>query len=191
MRVLPIALLLLTCGVLPSAHAGSNEQQSGLKLIPYYDTAFAVSASSPLKLKSSDADGLHFSGEVRLTGTYVYGRLSDPEPGMDPFAPTFYFAPDAASQALLPYWKERGPVRGIFFDNSEVFRQTVLDPALAAQVDAGKAKSATGPVTIWIDTYSATIVCDMPTYTARFLRVEQESVAIAHNQYAETVACAG
>lgn len=191
MRRLQTTLLAITCALLPLTHAASDEAAAQLKLIPYYDTEFAVAVNSPLTLATSDEDGLHFSGEIRLSGRYVYGRLGDPEPGTDPQAPTFYFAPDAASQALLPYWKERGPVQGIYLDNSEALRQAVLDPAIAARVDAGTAKSASGPATIWIDTYAATIVCNMPAYTARFLRLEQDAVAVAHNEYADTVACAG
>lgn len=188
-RVLSIALV--TVASLETAHADVPRSNPKVQLItnPTTQMVFAVPKRGPLKLRKLDMDGAHFAGRIMLSGTYVYGRNSSYVSDGFTTKPDLHFIPDPASRALLPYLNEYGPVRGVYFSNGRSFLKTVLSPSTIAKLDALKIKSVTGKLTIVVDRFEATAVCDSPVYTVRFLRIVQPHEMVASNKLAQPIGC--
>lgn len=187
-RVLVVAL---AAAWTPFVYAGSARQPTAkLDFVTSKVTrlTFAVPKGSPLKPGKDDMDGVHFTGSVRVTGSYFYGHANSYVPDSGDFEPNLYFKPDLASRALLPYWFERGQVQGFRLSNPGAFLRAAIAPQLVAKVKSRKLKSVTGKLTIWIDDYVATGECDGPVYTARFQRIERAPLAIAHG-YVDPIGC--
>ncbi len=186
--------LIFVAAALSVAHAGSPAPDPSLDLVKNSDQGivYAVPKAGPLRLKKVDRDGAHFTGSIRIAGSYIYGYNADASDDAEyerTAEPDLYFIPDDAARALLPYWCERGPVRGLYFSNRDAFVRAAIASPLAAQVKSRKIKSVTGLLTIWIDAYVATGECDTPIYTARFLKIERAPDVVAHNAYADPISC--
>lgn len=194
MTTLRSLALMFVATAFSVAHAGSPAPDPKLDLVESADQGivYAVPKASPLRLKKVDHDGAHFAGSLRIAGSYVYGHnfdASDDAESERGAEPELYFIPDDAARALLPYWHERGPVRGLYFSNRDAFVRAALAAPLIARVKQRKVKSVTGRLTIWIDSYIATGECDTPIYTARFLKIERTPDIVAHNAYADPISC--
>ena len=60
-----------------------------------------------------------FVGDFVVSGTYYYGYDEDR-------TPTLFIVPDAASAAVLPYWKRWGPAKRIDLTNADDFAKAAL-----------------------------------------------------------------
>ena len=189
MTIMRILALVIFWGFVSLAYAKSADAVADVDLVTATQggIVYAVPKGSPLRLSHIDENGTHFSGSVRISGHYLYGQL-EALPAEESDFKTLYFVPDEASKALLPYWNERGPVRALYFSNSDEFLSKVVDASLAQEVKSNTRKSLTGEVTIWIDEYVATAECDSAVYTARFVKVDQPDT-VAQSDYVDSIGC--
>ena len=127
-----------------------------------------VPDGSPLKFKKFDGDDQAiFTGQLTLTGTYYYGpNAFDDGSGML----TFYFRPDKASLARMPYLKGRGHPDDMVLTNETAFARATFSRDGLARV---KKSYATGAITVTIDTISAGIECDGASWTARYVSAKK------------------
>ena len=141
--------------------------------------AFAAPVSVPLPDKADivivpDGSGLKFrkfddmsqavfTGQLTLSGTYYYGpnAIDDGTNSL-----TLYFRPDKASAARMPYLKSRGKPADMVLTNDTAFARAAFSRDGLARV---KKSYATGTITVTVDTVSAGVVCDGPSWTARFV----------------------
>jgi hypothetical protein len=188
-RILFLAFVITAASL---ARAGEAKPNAKLDYVTSKVTklTFAVPKASGLKPVKDDEDGIHFAGELRLSGTYVYGFESDyVSDSGEPSEPDLHFLPDQRSRALLPYVRGYGPIRGFHFSNPEAFIRAAIAPAAAKRVKQRNQTALRGRLTIWIDEYVATAECEGPVYTARFLRIERSPKLIANNAHAQPIGC--
>ena len=190
-RVVALALAL-SLVTLPCVQAGEAAPAVRLLKNAQQGIVYALPKQSPFKLTKRTIDGVYFEGSAQISGKYVYGHNSPAEEvGVPNAPPDLYFVPDEASRALLPYWNERGPVTGFYFSNAPVFLAKVIAPDIVSQVKLKKIKSVTGNLTILIDSYFATVECDAPIYTTKFIGIAVKPELTAQNRYADTISCGG
>jgi hypothetical protein len=116
--------LLFVAGLMtmPVAHAAEARSAERLVKNDQQGVVYAIPKDSPFKVEKKSIDGVYFSGQVQLTGKYVYGRNNPAdEVGIAYPKPDLYFMPDDQSRWLLPYLKERGAVAGFYFRNADAF----------------------------------------------------------------------
>jgi hypothetical protein len=186
----------LFVGAIVTAMIGAAEARSPGKAAvdlvknPTTEMVVAVPNGSPLTLKKMDMDGVHFAGQVRLTGEYVYGYESSyvSDTGWRPEA-DLYFVPDAASRALLPYSHEDGPAYGLRLSNRDAFLSKALSRTTISKIAARKIQSVRGRLTIWIDRYTVSVSCGTASYTAHFLRFESPREVVASSRFAQPAGC--
>lgn len=184
--------LLFVAGLMtmPVAHAAEARSPERLVKNEQQGVVYAIPKESPFKVAKKSIDGVYFSGQVQVTGWYVYGRNNPAdEVGIAYPKPDLYFLPDDQSRWLLPYLKEKGAVAGFYFRNPDAFLKAVVAPGLVAQVKAEKVRSITGEITIIIDSFSATVECDTAMYSASFVRAVTEAPVMAQKSYAEAISC--
>jgi hypothetical protein len=135
-----------------------------------------VPDGSGLKFAKFDADHQAiFTGKLTLSGTFFYG---DSEYNDGPTVDlTLYFQPDAASVALLPSLKSRGPAQALFVTNGAPFAKAVLSKQQLAALQKKGAPYATGSARIVVDTVGAGVMCDTASYTARFVALAKPAAA--------------
>jgi hypothetical protein len=117
--------------------------------------------------KFDDTNQAIFTGRLTLTGTYYYGP-SAIDDGTNSLM--LYFRPDKASAARIPYLKIRGRPDDMVLTNDAAFARAALSREGLARV---KKSYATGTITVTIDTISAGVVCDGPSWTARFVSAKK------------------
>ena len=146
---------------------------------------YAVPKASPVKFDKKQKDdhtAATFSGQFRVEGEYRYGRLSnDPKDEAAYDMIELVFVPDPAFRADLPYWYERGPVEELSIENAEDFAAAVIGPSLVQEVKRRRRMSVSGRAAIVVDRYTASVVCDTPTYTVHFLKVDKPPTVVARN----------
>jgi len=135
--------------------------------LPSIQESIIIPGGSPLTFKSFDKDAItaHFAGQIQLSGTYYYGNLVYQDASNDKAA---YFRPDAASMARLPYFKEHGRPDDIFLSNPAAFERAVVPSGTKMRKSA---PYATGHITIIVDQFEASIECDAPNFSARFVSI--------------------
>ena len=135
--------------------------------LPGIEDSIVIPDGSPLVFKSFDKDAItvHFSGSVTLSGTYYSGNNVYDDASSDK---AVYFKPDRASMARLPYFHVHGRPDDIFVMNPIAFARAVV---LHGTVPRKSAPYATGQVTIVVDRFEASIECDAPSFSARFVSV--------------------
>jgi hypothetical protein len=153
---------------------------------------YAVPLKSPFTVSGQAFEGVHFTGQAVVSGTYVFGRnAASEEEGTGSTEPDLYFVPDAKSVALLPRWNERVTVDGFYFRNAAAFLAAVVAPDIVNKVRAGRIKSVSGQMTIAIEGYFATVVCGTPAYSTVFAGVVEEKRVMASNDPAGMISCKG
>lgn len=121
-----------------------------------------------LKFKKFDEDNQAiFTGQLTLTGSFYYGP-NEFDDGTNSL--TLYFRPDKASAARMPYLKSRGKPGDMVLTNDTAFANAVLSREGLARA---KKSYATGAATITVDTVSVGVICDGPSWTARFVSVKK------------------
>lgn len=134
-----------------------------------------VPDGSPLKFSKFGPDGAIFTGRLTLTGAFFYG---DNEYNDGPTVDlTLYFQPDAASIALLPSLKSRGPARSLVLTNAAPFAKAVLSKQQLAALQKKGAPYTTGHTSVVVDTVEAGVVCDAASFTARFVALAKPGTA--------------
>lgn len=135
--------------------------------LPSIQESIVIPDGSSLAFRSFDKDNIavHFSGRIELSGIYFYGDnvFDSPDNGK-----AVYFKPDRASMARLPYFIQRGRPDDIFLSNPAAFARAVVPHGMTMRKAA---PYATGHITIIVDRFEASIECDAPNYTARFVSV--------------------
>lgn len=175
-----------------SAIAAPPEQ----KAIPYPNStdSVVVPADSPVqyyetKKDRNGEDIVTFQGRFLLTGTYYYGDNDFNDSGEDHpseyvFLPQAYIVPDDKVAAQLPHFAIRDGRRAIFISNPITFANAVVSKTEARRVRCRACGDATGHIAIWVDQFSAGIVCDAPFYLTRFLSVYKPApLAIARRPH--------
>jgi hypothetical protein len=153
---------------------------------------YALPKRSPFSVEKASVEGLTLRGRAVISGTYVFGRNTPAEEEANGSKePDLYFVPDAASAGLLPRWNLDGAIDGVYFSNRDDFLKAVIPPGIVRKVRAGKVQSVTGPLTVEIEGYYATVICGMPAYATRFLGAVQPPQVVAENRHAATVSCKG
>src|ERR1700724_3708199 len=108
-----------------------------------HPTSFTPYKPSPLKIIETGERYVletHFSGSVQLSG-----RFSVEWTDLDYLHVLFF--PDQPSAALLPYERERGPVKALYLSNSQQAVALLLDTVTAQRVLAKKLRAVHGAVT--------------------------------------------
>ncbi|HEX4303911.1 MAG TPA: hypothetical protein VHZ78_14025 [Rhizomicrobium sp.] len=147
---------------------------AGIALPDKADTVL-VPEHSPLTFAKFGPDGAIFTGKLTLGGTYYYG---DGEYNDGPTVDlVLYFQPDAASAALLPSLKTRGPAQSLVLSNAAVFAKAVLSAQQLAALQKKGAPYATGQARIVVDTVEAGVVCDGASFSARFVSLAKPGAA--------------
>ncbi|MFN9163875.1 MAG: hypothetical protein ACK6DM_14405 [Alphaproteobacteria bacterium] len=188
-RLVPVCLLAALAAVWVAEARGVDRRLISNKAD---GIVYALPKQSPFKVEKASVEGLTFKGRAVISGTYVFGRNAPAAEEMNGSKePDLYFIPDAASAALLPRWKEDGVIDGVYISNRDDFFKAVIAPGMVQKVKAGKVRSLTGPLTIEVEGYFATVICGMPAYGTRFVRVATPPQVIAANRHAETVSCKG
>jgi len=118
-----------------------------------------------------------FQGRLMLAGTYYYGDnefndSGDEKPSDYRFDPEAYIIPDADTVARLPHFaiRNRRPYT-ILINNPNAFAKAVLSRTAQRRVRCRNCGVASGHIAIWVDQFSAGIVCDAPDYEVRFLSI--------------------
>lgn len=88
-----------------------------------------------------------------------------------------YLVLDPASRGLLPYWKNRPGDGSISILNVADFVRAAVPPPMLEKLKAKKTGSLSGHISIVADNYQATIVCDAPDYSVRFVGLAGTAVA--------------
>jgi hypothetical protein len=130
------------------------------------DTVIVPEGSGLKFVKFDEEHQAIFNGKLTLTGTYYYGHNEYDDEGN--FF-TLYFRPDAASAARMPYLKTRGKPADMVLTSEALFLKTYLPKDTMAHVRPGRDTYASGAITVTVDTVSAGVVCDGPSWTARFV----------------------
>jgi hypothetical protein len=127
------------------------------------DTVIVPEASGLKFRKFDDMSQAVFTGQLTLTGTYYYGpnAIDDGTNSL-----TLYFRPDKPSAARMPYLKSRGKPGDMVLTNDAAFARAAFSREGLARV---KQSYATGTITVTVDTVSAGVICDGPSWTARFV----------------------
>jgi hypothetical protein len=144
---------------------------AGIVLPDKADTII-VPAGSPLKFSKFDAENQAvFTGNLTLSGTFYYGDNEYNDGNTVDL--TLYFVPDAATVAHLPYLKTRGKAENIVVTDGAKFGAAVLTKAQAATLSKKGAPFpyATGHATLTVDHFTAGVVCDVSSFSARFVSV--------------------
>lgn len=153
---------------------------------------YALPKRSPFSVEKTSVEGLTLKGRAVISGKYVFGRNAPAEEDMNGSKePDLYFVPDPASASLLPRWNLDGVIDGVYFSNRDDFLKAVIPAETVRKVRAGKIRSVTGPLTVEVEGYFATVICDTPAYGTRFVRVAAPSQVVAANRHAETISCKG
>jgi hypothetical protein len=133
---------------------------SGLKFVKFDDEHQAV-----------------FAGKLTLSGTFYYGDNEyNDGPGVDL---TLYFTPDAATVAHLPFLKTRGKAESLVVTDAAKFGAAVLTRAQAATLSkkGTPVPYATGHAALTVDNLTVGVVCDVQSFTARFIAVAKPVTA--------------
>jgi hypothetical protein len=144
---------------------------TGIALPDKADTVI-VPDGSPLKFSKFDADNQAvFTGRLTLSGTFYYGDNEYNDGATVDL--TLYFMPDAATVAHLPYLKTRGKAENIVLTDGAKFAAAVLTKAQAATLSKKGAPFpyATGHASLTVDRFTAGVVCDVSSFSARFVSV--------------------
>ncbi len=144
---------------------------AGIALPDKADTVM-VPDGSPLKFSKFDAENQAvFTGNLTLSGTFYYGDNEYNDGNTVDL--TLYFAPDAATVAHLPYLKTRGKAESIVVTDGAKFGAAVLTKAQAATLSKKGAPFpyATGHAILTVDRFTAGVVCDVSSFSARFVSV--------------------
>ncbi|HJW40437.1 MAG TPA: hypothetical protein VJ476_04310 [Rhizomicrobium sp.] len=154
------AILAVLMSVLLPAAAATHVALQGI------DDQIVVPDHSSLVFERFDKDNItvHFTGKTELAGTYYYGAqaIDDGSNSM-----SVYFRPDRTSMVRLPAFRDHGRPDDIFVTNPAAFVRAVLP-----RMKTRPTKSyASGHVTIIVDRFEASIECDAPNFSARFVSV--------------------
>ncbi len=164
-----IAMARLVASVLAALLAVSSAGAAPTRVaLPGFDESVVIPDGSPLAFQSFDKDSItvRFTGSIRLSGTYYYGSNVYEDATSDK---AVYFKPNRASLERLPSFRQHGRPDDIFVTNPEAFRRAVVQSG-----DPPPRKSApyaTGHITIVVDRFEASIECDAPNFSARFVSV--------------------
>ena len=163
-----------------------------LQLVQASDSAtYAVPKRSPVRFSSIGAYGVaYFEGRFLLRGTYHYGYLTD-NPAADATYGVLdlYFLPDKEISALLPYWHQHPPVHEIRFQNARQFVEAVIPTRVLNQLQAKERFSVSGRAAVWVDSYQASVECDYPTYSVRFVSVDVPPTIEASRGFVDQYGC--
>jgi len=182
-----LAVLALMLGFL--APLVSAEE---LQLVQVLDSlTYAVPKRSPVQFSSIGQYGVaYFKGRFLLKGTYHYGYLTD-NPNADSMYGVLdlYFLPDKEISALLPYWHQHPPVHEIRFQNAQQFVKAVVPTRVLNQLQAKERFSVSGRAAVWVDSYRASVECDYPTYSVRFVSVDAPPTIQASREFVDQYGC--
>ncbi|HTT40449.1 MAG TPA: hypothetical protein VMH32_22575 [Burkholderiales bacterium] len=179
-----VALILGLLAPLVSAEELQLVQASG-------SLTYAVPKQSPVRFSSIGQYGVaYFEGRFLLKGTYHYGYLTD-DPNADAAYGVLdlYFLPDKDISALLPYWHQHPPVHEIRFQNAQQFVKAVVPARVLNQLQAKERFSVSGRAAVWVDSYRASVDCDYPTYSVRFVSVDVPPTIEASREFVDQYGC--
>lgn len=173
-------MLALALGILVAssgAASGAPVREQG----PIQRVDVAVPERSPARFSRHDHEGVAwFSGRFQLTGTYIYGYVTD-----DPKAENttgdlqLVFIPDRRERRKLPYWRLGGRVDEVLIVNSDAFVQAVIDPALVAALKRRELEALRGQITVVVEDYRVQVDCNWPTYQVAFVEPRRIAKAVA------------
>jgi hypothetical protein len=126
----------------------------------------------------------HFSGSVQLSG-----RFSVEWTDLDYLHVLFF--PDQPSAALLPYERERGPVKALYLSNSQQAVALLLDTVAARRVLAKKLRAVHGAATLTIRNYRSSVECDSRSYFAELVSTARRTEIVAGLGDYRDFGCAG
>ncbi len=170
-----LVIALISLGL--SVAAPAAEGDAVLPLASGVD-AIVVPQDGPLVFERFvDRDTARFRGRFLLAGTWYYGDRGMAD---DPVATLeLNFVPDAAVAKHLPHWRDRGGPSRILITNGAAFAGDAVGKETIAALVKHRERKVSGRAAIWVDRFEATIQCDTPLYSARFL-------AVAHTGLAQT-----
>jgi hypothetical protein len=158
----PLALLLL--GAAPAA-----------KVIPLPHVegeALVIPPDSPVQFRGFDKQGAaHFNGRFTVSGSFTYGCELECNPPIKEWQENFVVTPDPALAKRLPHFKLRNGATRLYVTQATRLTSTFGTPAKRVALRSGKLANLHGRVSIVVDGFEASIVCDGPNYTARFVAV--------------------
>jgi hypothetical protein len=159
--VLPALLLL---GAAPAARVIPLPHVEGEALV--------IPPDSPVHFRGFDKQGAaRFNGRFTVTGTFTYGCEFECNPPIKEWQENFVVTPDPALAARLPHWKLRNGPIVLYINHATGLTRTLGTPAKRAALRSGKLANLNGRISIVVDAYEASIVCDGPNYSARFVAV--------------------
>lgn len=173
--VLAVAMTLLSAPTISAAT---------MIVVPQTNDTVIIPKNNSLHFRAFGKEhALEFDGAIELTGTWYYGdnQFND----SDGAEPLLYFAPDKASFARLPRFKERGQPGYIYLSNSMDMLKSITSNAQRAKVEKKGGKYLSGHIDIWVDKFEAGIECDAPYFNAHFLRVAQPPMRVALGEMPE------
>ena len=141
--------------------------------------AIVIPSGSSMHLASFPRDfesSATFRGRFTLSGMYEvtgYGENA-----------SVTMWPDRKSRDGLPYWRVHGGPDEIDISNGWAFTRAVVPRDKLQKLKAARPDSVKGRVTIIADNYQTSIVCDVASFSARFISVVK-AVQIAANPQSE------
>ena len=147
------------------------------RIIPLRGSAhrLAIPANSPIKFRhfGKEADA-HFSGRFVLTGTANYGCRIECQPPLKDEDLVMAIVPDRPIAARLPHWDQGGDME-IFISHERRLVAAIASSRELKEVRSGKISEIKKRVSVVVDNFVASIECDAPAYSARFVAMAKTS----------------
>jgi hypothetical protein len=164
MKGVAVLLALLLLSAAPAARVIPLPHVEGEALV--------IPPNSPVQFRGFDKQGAaHFNGRFAVTGTFTYGCEFECNPPIKEWQENFVVTPDPALAARLPHWKLRNGPIVLYVNHATGLTRTLGTPAKRAALRSGKLANLNGRISIVVDAYEASIVCDGPNYSVRFVAV--------------------
>lgn len=173
MKIEWIPVVIFT--LIGSSALAADGETIHVKNLPTY----VVPAHSPVAFSSlGEFTTVRFSGRFRVDGEYHIGNIEDQSnPGEYEVSLALYFVPDKKYGNRLPYWKNSGHVKELWFANRDDFIAAAIPPDVVENVKHTAGAHASGRASLIVEDYQASVECDYPEYVVRFVSISKRERA--------------
>ncbi len=142
------------------------------RTIPTSVEPLVMPAESPVRFRGVKDNYARFGGEFVLSGTYSYGwehSTDCAEANGSLGMLTLTILPDDAFYKKLPHWKFHDQTPPIYISGGKRFVEKHVSSADRESVQKCRVEQIGGRAEILVDSFTASVDCDGPTYVARYV----------------------